>query len=398
MPSRRSLWAWLTLRMVALAVAATAAVQVGMWIRYEIWSDRINSQLPPEIAAELGRLEDAPKENTKRLHEIYTQYSDLFVSPTDTEDLLVQALLSLAIIPFVVVFALILARRIAQPLSHVVVAAESVSVGQFSTRAPVPKTAPAELQRLATHFNKMAQQLESYDRELHDSSAAIAHELRTPLTAAMGRLQGIMDQVFPLEEAQIATVLDQLVQIQHIIGDLQVLSLVQGDRLQLEITEFAVREFVDERISWAGPALRKCGLQAVNHVDPVQTLRGDRSRLGQVLSALIDNVVRHASDGGIVEVDFEAGDLSVELIVRDRGASILPDDKDLSRFFERFWRGEKSRSRHAGGTGLGLSVVHAICKAHGGHATAAARAGGGTEIRVRLPRAGMAASTGKQTI
>lgn len=187
--------------------------------------------------------------------------------------------MSLAIIPFVVVFALILARRIVQPLSHVVVAAESVSVGRFSTRAPVPETAPAELQRLATHFNKMAQQLESYDRELHDSSAAIAHELRTPLTAAMGRLQGIIDQVFPLEEKQIATVLDQLVQIQHIIGDLQVLSLVQGNRLQLEITEFTVREFIDERISWAGPALRKCGLRALNHADAAKGVRVSAERL-----------------------------------------------------------------------------------------------------------------------
>ena len=57
-----------------------------------------------------------------------------------------------------------------------------------------------------------------------------------------------------------------------------------------------------------------------------------------------------------------------------------------ARFFERFWRGEWSRSRHAGGTGLGLSVVQAICKAHGGHAEVAARVGGGTEIRIRLPR------------
>ncbi|REN09286.1 hypothetical protein DSI41_21340, partial [Mycobacterium tuberculosis] len=68
-------------------------------------------------------------------------------------------------------------------------------------------------------------------------------------------------------------------QIQHIIGDLQVLSLVQGNRLQLEITEFTVREFIDERISWAGPALRKCGLRALNHADAAQMLRGDRSRL-----------------------------------------------------------------------------------------------------------------------
>lgn len=385
MRSRRSLWAWLTWRMVALAIAATAAVQAGMWARYSYWEARAESKLPPGIAAEMRRLEAAPEENAKRLQEIYGMYGDLFMPPSETEDLIVQALLSIAIVPFVVVFGLILARRIARPVSHVVAAAESVSIGRFSARAPVLEAAPAELQRLAMHFNKMAQRLEAYDRELHDSSAAIAHELRTPLTAAMGRLQGIVDRVFPFEEGQIATVMDQLEQIQRIIGDLQVLSLAHGGRLQLEITEFAAREFVDERILWATPALRERGVRALNHVEAAQMLRADRTRLGQVLSALLDNAVRYASDGGLVEVDFLAREHGVELIVRDRGTGIASEDDDLSRFFERFWRGEQSRSRHAGGTGLGLSVVQAICKAHGGHACAAARAGGGAEIRICLP-------------
>lgn len=376
--------------MIALAIAATAAVQAGMWVRYSYWEARAESKLPPGVAAEMRRLEAAPEENAKRLQEIYAAYGDLFMPPSDAEDLVVQALLSLAIVPFVVAFGLILARRIARPVSHVVAAAESVSVGRFSARAPVLEAAPAELQRLAMHFNKMAQRLEAYDRELHDSSAAIAHELRTPLTAAMGRLQGILDQVFPFEEGQIATVLDQLEQIQRIIGDLQVLSLAQGGRLHLEITEFAAREFVDERILWASPALHARSMQAVNQIDAAQTLRADRTRLGQVLSALIDNAVRYAGDGGIVEIDLVARDLGVELIVRDRGTGVSSDEEDFSRFFERFWRSEQSRSRHAGGTGLGLSVVQAICRAHGGHASAAARAGGGAEVRICLPYTGMA--------
>ncbi len=393
--SHPSLWAWLSWRLVALAIAATVSVQAGMWIRYSLWSDKIDSQLPSAIVAELRQREAAPRteENSRRLKEIYGEYGDRFVAPADSDDLVVQTLLSLAILPFVVAFGLLLARRIVQPVLDVATAAQAVSEGRFFARAPVLGSAPAELQGLASHFNMMAERLEAYDRELQDSSAAIAHELRTPLTAAIGRLQGVIDQVFPLEERQIRTVLDQLGQINRIIGDLQVLSLAQGGRLQLEITDFHLRSFVDERISWARPSLQASGLVAVNHVGKEQTIRADRGRLGQVLSALIDNAVRYASDGGIVEVDCHASPTAIELIVRDRGKSAT--GQDLSRFFERFWRGEQSRSRNEGGAGLGLSIVQAICRAHGGHAQAVAGAEGGTEIRIHLPRDGILSEPGK---
>lgn len=150
------------------------------------------------------------------------------------------------------------------------------------------------------------------------------------------------------------------------------------------MTEFDLHGFVEERLSWALPSLQERGMTAADHVSRKETVRADRGRLGQVLSALVDNAVRYASDGRLVEIDCRADASTLELIVRDRGKSASVDD--VSRFFERFWRSERSRSRYAGGTGLGLSVVQAICKAHGGEAKAAARPGGGLEIRICLPR------------
>ncbi|PBI89313.1 Signal transduction histidine-protein kinase BaeS [Variovorax boronicumulans] len=340
--------------------------------------------MPPAIVTELKRLEKSPRENASRLLEIYTDYRELiFTAPTDADNLVVQALLSAATIPFTVLLGLLMARRIARPLSDVAAAAESVSLGSFSARASTPSTGPVELQGLVTHFNAMAQQLEAYDRELHDSSAAIAHELRTPLTAAMGRLQGIVDGVFPLKEEQVSAVLAQMEQIRKIIGDLQVLSLAQGGRLDLDVTEFSMRELVDERLSWAEPAIRARNMQAFNHVSSEQRLHADRARMGQALSALLDNAVRYASEGGVVEIKFDRGDSEAQLRVQDRGKGMPTEE--LSQIFQRFWRGENSRAQHSRGSGLGLSVVQAICTAHGGYADAMARPGGGTEIRLFLP-------------
>jgi len=150
-PSRRSLWAWLTWRMIALAIAAAAAVQAGMWVRYGYWESKNEAQLPPGVAEEIRHLESAPRseEASKRLVELYTQYGDRFAMPSDSDDLLIQMLLSLSITPFVAGFGLLLARRIVEPVSDVATAAESVSMGRFSARAPVLDSAPAELQRLA---------------------------------------------------------------------------------------------------------------------------------------------------------------------------------------------------------------------------------------------------------
>ncbi|MNK54797.1 Signal transduction histidine-protein kinase BaeS [compost metagenome] len=359
-------------------------VQAGMWVRYAIWDAKVEAQMPPAVVAELKKLEKSPRENASRLLEIYTDYRELiFTAPTDADNLVVQALLSAATIPFTVLLGLLMARRIARPLSDVAAAAESVSLGSFSARASTLSTGPVELQGLVTHFNAMAQQLEAYDRELHDSSAAIAHELRTPLTAAMGRLQGIVDGVFPLKEEQVSAVLAQMEQIRKIIGDLQVLSLAQGGRLDLDVTEFSMRELVDERLSWAEPAIRARNMQAFNHVSSEQRLHADRARMGQALSALLDNAVRYASEGGVVEIKFDRGDSEAQLRVQDRGKGMPTEE--LSQIFQRFWRGENSRAQHSRGSGLGLSVVQAICTAHGGYADAMARPGGGTEIRLFLP-------------
>ena len=106
--------------MVVLAIAATAAVQAGMWGRYNYLEAKAESKLPPGVAAEMRRLEIEPEKNAKRLQEIYAMYGEIFAPPSDTEDLIVQALLSLAIVPFVVAFGLILARRIVRPVSHAV--------------------------------------------------------------------------------------------------------------------------------------------------------------------------------------------------------------------------------------------------------------------------------------
>jgi two-component system sensor histidine kinase ResE len=111
--------------------------------------------------------------------------------------------------------------------------------------------------------------------------------------------------------------------------------------------------------------------------------RGDEDRLKQALINLVDNGLRHAVTGGRVTISAAKGKREAHVSVADNGPGI--SDEDLPYIFERFWRGDKSRSRHNGGSGLGLSIVRQIVELHRGTITVASPDGGGTRFTVSLP-------------
>lgn len=375
------LWAWISVRMVMLALAAVGFVSGGNTLLDWWWWTNQERRLPPAVLAELHELERT-EANPQRQTEIYLRYFD---DPAQRSDTLITALLSACTLPFILWFGIGAARRISRPLTQASDAAMKVAGGQFAVRLEPPSSGPVELRRLANDFNTMAERLQRYERELKDSSAAIAHELRTPLTAAGARVQGMIDGVFPCEPSQLKQVMRQLDCLGRLVADLYAYSLALSGQFHLTIEAVGLHDLVQERCDWAKPQLDAEGMVAHNNLDTELSVRGDRHRLGQVISILLDNALRYAASGQTVE--FRGGEASphvVQIRVLDRGPGIASED--LSRIFDRFWRADSSRSRHAGGSGLGLAVAATICEAHGGAIAAAQRPGGGMEIVVTLPR------------
>ncbi len=112
-------------------------------------------------------------------------------------------------------------------------------------------------------------------------------------------------------------------------------------------------------------------------------MRADRHRLGQVLSILIDNALRYAAAGKLLEIEVHREGTSVQLTLGDRGPGVEP--AQLPHLLDRFWRADSSRARHSGGSGLGLAIASAICQAHDGRLVVSNRPGGGLLAGVRLP-------------
>jgi len=381
-----SLWRWVAVRMSLLALGVVSLIALCMWLRFATETYLTEQKIPPATLERIRTISASPAQHEQELWGYLRQYyqpQDVVPGILGTDWLLFYALMA-ASIPLIVVLGFVTARPLSRQFSIVAATARRVTQGDFSSRAELVPNAPAELNRLAEDFNAMCEKLSRYEREVLDSSAILAHELRTPLNAAMGRLQGILDGVFEPQPDQLAMILRQLVQLNRLVSDLHFLSVARAGELRLNEDAFDLAELIRDRMNWSAPALEAAGIHSRVEAPSPAPWYGDRDRLGQVVSILIENVVRYAGSGHALTVRLVASSGTTRLIVQDRGPGVPADE--LPRIFDRFWRAEHSRGRHSGGSGLGLSIASVIVEAHGGMMRAANRVDGGLEVTLSLPR------------
>jgi signal transduction histidine kinase len=216
--------------------------------------------------------------------------------------------------------------------------------------------------------------LESQERFIHNAS----HELRTPLTIARGHLELLSDQGLG-GELEIA--LDELGRMDGIIERLLLLAAAdQPDFLRIEGVELEpFLEDVFMRWSEVAPRAWRLGPLA-----PV-TLRVDPERLRTALDALLENAIKYTDAHDAIELRARiASPSEVLIVVEDDGCGV--QDEALTRIFERFARADATRARSTGGVGLGLAIVDAIAKAHGGRCMVC-NTGHGSIFALQLPTA-----------
>lgn len=371
--------------MSILAIIAVVLIALAMWVYLTEKENNYYRQVPLAVRKQLETLFEAPQQHADMIWSILREHYNiaLFLPGLPSNDWWMVAAMVVVVTPFIVISALLVSRSISRQFTMLAGAVRKVRGGDFSIHLVPSPGAPLEMVELTDNFNDMGRRLAQYERELEESSAMLAHELRTPLNAAMGRLQAILDDVFPLEREQIRKVHGQLEQINRLVGDLHLVSLARAGQLGLEIDRFAVRTLLLERLEWVAIRIESAQLTVHTDCDPALLLQADRDRIGQTISILIDNVLRYASDGGVLDLTAHTDGATVSIVVADRGPGM--DAHHLPRAVDRFWRAEDSRSRHLGGSGLGLAIAAAICQRHGGALSCRNRSGGGLEIVITLP-------------
>lgn len=275
-----------------------------------------------------------------------------------------------------------LSRRILTPLNSVANSLREVAQGKLDARVPLDEQAIGETAQLVRDFNTMAERLQSMTREREFWNAAIAHELRTPVTILRGRLQGLAEGVFPPERELFERLLRQVEGLTHLIEDLRVLSLNDSGHLELQRSEVRLADELAVVLEAFAPPLAASGFTLKGELDAELLVCCDALRIRQALMALLENAQKHGVPG-MLTVRLHRSGTQCVLSVEDEGPGI--SEEVAAYIFEAFRRGDPSRSRKSGGSGLGLAVVKAIVKAHGGSAACQPTGCGGTMFILSWP-------------
>ena len=275
--------------------------------------------------------------------------------------LLIFVLLSIVCSIFV---GMIVARRLSQPIESVTYAALKVASGKFNYQVDQSLAASLEAHDLLLSFNKMTQFLESAEREATESVAAIAHELRTPLTVLRGRLQGMSDGTFKASEDLLQALIGQVDTLACIVSDLETISRLDSGGVKFQEDVINLADVALSVVTSVAQDFEFDGVVFEYELKPAY-IKGDGARIRQALNALIENAKKYGASGKYVRVETGISGNNGYLKVLDKGPGICEENRE--RVFDRWWRAENSRSRVTGGSGLGLSVVKSITRAHAGN-------------------------------
>ena len=216
----------------------------------------------------------------------------------------------------------------------------------------------------------------------------VSHELRTPLTSILGYLSLLQeegpDEPTAAEKAAYLTIVVRNTdRLTRLVDDLLLLARMDDGKFALEQGSFDLSETAAQAVEAARPTALRHGVALRLSAPDTLRLRGDSSRIAQVIDNLLSNAIKFTPEDGRVAVEITRENGTAALAVTDTGVGIRPDE--VEHLFERFYRTETATAGAIQGTGLGLSIAKAIVEAHGGSIAVASRPGHGTSMTVELP-------------
>lgn len=269
---------------------------------------------------------------------------------------------------------IVMSKKLTDPIGALARAAEKVKMGNLNAHF-VDQTKD-DIGDLASVLNEMVTKLREDVRHMETLQTMrsqflgnVSHELRTPIFALQGYLETLLHGQNLNPDKQrlfIEKAYQNASRLNNLLTDLIDISRIESREMQMSFREIAVHEWLERTVAgYAGKEGRKdVHIRFANEGRPTSCrLQGDRERLTQVMTNLIQNAINYNRPNGAVTVGYEDLGQAVRIYVSDTGPGIKPEH--LPRIFERFYRVDRERSRAVGGTGLGLAIVKHILEAHG---------------------------------
>ncbi len=273
-------------------------------------------------------------------------------------------------------------RRFTRPLGNLIEAVGQVESGNYAVR--VEERGPRPIRAFVRSFNGMVTRLQTNDEQRRAMLADVTHELRTPLTVIQGNLEGMIDGIYPPDEAHLQTILDETHVLARLIDDLRTLAQAESGMLKLQRETLDVGVLIMEVAASFRPTADRAKVTiATDAQTHMLSIEADPIRVREVLVNLIGNALRYTPTGGQITVTANQTSVTgkpmcVSVMVNDTGRGIAPEL--LPHVFDRF-----AKSRDSMGSGLGLAIARQLVEAHGGDISVESVLGQGTTIRFSLP-------------
>ena len=283
-----------------------------------------------------------------------------------------------------ILIGFILSRQLTAPIRRLTQATVQASERDWRY-TPTLSPRRDEVGQLEQAFSEMTQRLHRAQEQRLQLFTDVAHELRTPLTVISTNLEGMLDNIIPTDQSNIASTLDQTQALNRLIDDLRLLSLTDANELQLDLQLCSITELTANVIQDFQPVAEEANI-ALSLTPSEELIQSsvDPLRFRQVLANLIGNAIRYLNPDQSIVVSIGSTRTTAEISIADSGPGIPEEDRE--HLFERFYRADKSRSRSTGGSGLGLAIARGLTEAHGGKLSLLEKAPPGATFIISLPR------------
>jgi signal transduction histidine kinase len=289
-------------------------------------------------------------------------------------------------------FGYLLAANITRSLDMLRESTQRVANGDFSVQ--VSLTELDELSDVADSFNRMAHELQNafarqkeLEQARRDLIAAVSHDLRTPLTSIGAMVEALADGVVTDQattQRYYASIGSQIENLSRLINDLFELAQLDTRQIELHLEPVNMNDLLSDVLETmqAQAGAKGVALKGIFSQD-LPLIRAEFTKIQRVLFNLVQNAIRHTPAHGSIALATRKVPEGIQIDISDTGEGILPDD--LPHVFDQFFRGEKSRSRETGGSGLGLTIARGIVEAHQGRIWVESQLDRGTCFSFILP-------------
>ncbi|MGA4720629.1 HAMP domain-containing sensor histidine kinase [Fictibacillus nanhaiensis] len=289
---------------------------------------------------------------------------------------------SIGAILLVCIISYFVAKNLSRPMVEMRKAAEKMAKGELQVR--VKSLGDDELNDLGNSLNQLAAKLQLQETFRKNMTSDIAHELRTPLATIKSHLEAFEDGVFEPTTVRIQSLTSEIDRLISIVQDLEYLTAMEAPEFSLNKKPQQLNHILIKSVDAVSGAFVQKGILLKSELVSDIEINMDAKRMSQVFMNLFSNALRYTPRGGEVTVATHIDNESVLISIKDTGIGI--PEKESKQVFERFYRGEKSRNREYGGSGIGLTIVKRIVEAHEGQIWINGEYKQGTDVNIKFFR------------